>query len=53
MIQKIDPSPAFHKITQARQCLLIVFMTPRIPYWPSINTLTSSKAEILSLCLKI
>ena len=45
MIQKIDPS-AFHKITQAQQCLQIVFMTPRRTYLPSINTLACSKAEI-------
>ena len=46
MIKKIDPSPAFHKITQAQQCLYIVFMTPRRMYLPSTNTLSCSKAEI-------
>ena len=40
MIQNIDPSPAFHKITQA------VFMTPTRTYLPSINTIACSKAEI-------
>ena len=46
MIQKIDPSPAFHEITQACHCLKTVFMTPRRTYLPSINTLACSKAEI-------
>ena len=45
MFQKIDPS-AFHKITEAQQCLLIVFMTPKRKYLPSINTLAYSRAEI-------
>ena len=49
MIQKIDPSPPFHNITQAGQRLLIVFMTPRRTFLPSINTLACSKAEIKSL----
>ena len=39
MIQKIDPSAAFQKITQG-------FRTPRRTYLPSINTLAFSKAEI-------
>ena len=46
MIQKIDPSPAFHKSIQAQQCLEIVFMTPRRMYLLSINTLACYKAEI-------
>ena len=46
MIKKIDPSPALHKITQARQCLQIVFMSLRRIYLPSINTLAGSMAEI-------
>ena len=53
MIQKNDPSPAFHKIIQARQRLQIVFMTPRRTYLRSNNTIACSKAEILSLFLKI
>ena len=53
MIQKIDLSPVFHKITRAQQCVLIVFKTPRRTHLPSINTLACSKAEIKSLCLKI
>ena len=53
MIQKIDPSPAFHKITQAWQCVKIMLMTPRRTYLPSISTLACSKAEIESLYLKI
>ena len=46
MIQKIDPSPEFNKISQEQQCLLIVLMTPRRSYFPSINTVACSKAEI-------
>ena len=46
MIKKIDPSPAFPKITQVWQCLQIVFTIPRKTYLPSINTLACSKAEI-------
>ena len=52
MIQEVDPSPAFHKISQADNvykfdCLMTpVFMTPRRTYLPSIKTLTYSKAEI-------
>ena len=46
MIQKIDSSPVFCEITQAGQCLEIVFTTPRRTYLPSTNTVACSKAEI-------
>ena len=44
MIQKIDPSPAFHRIIQA--CLYIVFMSPRRTYVLSIPKLACPKADI-------
>ena len=44
MIQKIHPSPAFHKIIQARQCLQM--FTLRRTYLPSVSTLACSKAKI-------
>ena len=46
MIQKNDPSPAFHKNHSSMTMFIIVFMTPRKTYLYSIDTLACSKAEI-------
>ena len=43
---KIDLSPTFDEITQARKCLSNVLMGPRRTYLPGIIALTFSKAEI-------
>ena len=53
MVRKIDPSPAFDKITQACQYLYTVFMTPKRTHMASISATACSKAEVFRLCLKI
>ena len=46
MIQKINPQLHFTKSLKRNNVYNYVFMTPGRTYFPSINTLACSKAEV-------